>query len=143
MDVARLAAAVETPSAAGALFAEAGALQLPDPAAPPQAQRPPGRPVWLLPMHVWTATMQGLDAHSTFEAHDAGGTEANPIVPFDPGEHRAAFVALKVGVAAGLIYYTEKDVRRHPWRAAIITAAVNSAYLAIVAHNYRIAREGQ
>jgi hypothetical protein len=101
-------------------------------------QRGDRRPLWMVPMHVATAVMQGLDAHSTFKGFDAGAVEANPMVAsFE--HHRPAFTAFKVGVAAGIIYTTDRLAKRHPVRAFITAAAINSAYAMVAAHNYRVA----
>jgi Domain of unknown function (DUF5658) len=90
----------------------------------------------LVPLYVSFATLQALDAHSTLRALNAGATEANPIVAGVAGTP-AALVAMKAGVAASTIYLVEK-VRVKSRRAAIVLmAALNSAYAAIVAHNYR------
>jgi hypothetical protein len=97
------------------------------------------RPVWTVPMHVVTATMQGLDAHSTFRAFDVGAVEANPLVS-SFAHHRPAFAAFKVGVAAGIIYATDRLAKRHPIRALIASTAINSAYAMIAARNYQVAR---
>jgi hypothetical protein len=97
------------------------------------------RPSWMIPVHVVTATMQGLDAHSTFRGLDAGAVEANPVVS-SFAHNRPVFTAFKVGVAAGIIYTTDRLAKRHPVRALITAAAINSAYAMVAAHNYRIAR---
>jgi hypothetical protein len=97
------------------------------------------RPAWVIPMHVATAMMQGLDAHSTFTAFDAGAVEGNPLAA-GFAEHRPAFAAFKMGVAAGMIYATEKMSRRHPVAAFITATAINSAYAYVAMHNYRVAR---
>jgi hypothetical protein len=102
-------------------------------------QRGDRRPLWMVPMHIATAAMQGLDAHSTFKGFDAGAVEANPMVS-SFAHHRPAFTAFKVGVAAGIIYATDRMAKRHPVRALITAAAINSAYAMVAAHNYRVAR---
>ena len=90
----------------------------------------------LVPLYVSFATLQALDAHSTLRALNAGATEANPIVAGVAGRP-VALVAMKAGVAASTIYLVEK-VRVKSRRAALVLmAALNSAYAAIVAHNYR------
>jgi hypothetical protein len=97
------------------------------------------RPSWTIPMHVVTAAMQGFDAHSTFKAIGTGAVEANPMVA-SFAHHRPAFTAVKIGVAAGIIYSTDRLAKRHPIRALITATAINSAYAMIAAHNYRVAR---
>jgi len=110
--------------------------------AEPVTADPPVRrrssPGWILGVHATTALMQGLDAHSTFLAMDRGGVEVNPAVSLF-ARNREAFTAMKVGVAAGLIYATDRLARKHPMRALVLAAAVNSAYALVVARNYRVA----
>jgi hypothetical protein len=114
-------------------------VQMPGPSLNTQPYyRVPSRPSWVLPMHVVTAVMQGLDAHSTFKALNAGGVESNAMmsgVAHKPG----AFTAVKLGVTAGLIFATEHMAKKHPKRAFITAIAINSAYAMIAAHNYRVA----
>jgi hypothetical protein len=127
--------------------AQAQPVLLSEPSVSPQMPAPRSRPYfraerrpqWAVPMHVVTAVMQGLDAHSTFKGFDAGAVEANPMVS-SFANHRPAFTAFKVGVAAGIIYATDRLAKRHPVRAFITAAAINSAYAMVAAHNYRIAR---
>jgi hypothetical protein len=109
----------------------------------PEAPRPLSlrqeRPQWLTPMHVATVTMQVLDAHSTYRAiHDAHIVEANPLMR-SMAEKPATLVAVKAGVAAAIVYSTEKLARRHRVAAFVSALAVNSAYAMLVAHNYSLA----
>lgn len=112
--------------------------QLPGPLGAQPYFRTETRPSWVLPMHVVTAVMQGLDAHSTMKALNAGASEGNPIVSGVAGRP-GAFTVVKAGVAAGVIFATEKMARRHPVRAFVTAVAINSAYAMIAAHNYRVA----
>ena len=101
------------------------------------------RPQWLTPMHIATVTMQMLDAHSTYAAiHDARVVEANPLMR-SMAENPAALIAVKAGVAAAIVYSTEKLARRHRVVAFASALAVNSAYAMLVAHNYRIAAQSR
>lgn len=96
-------------------------------------------PAWFTSVHVATALMQVLDAHSTFKAIDAGAVEANPLLKA-VGGNRAAFSAIKAGVAGSLIWGTHSMAKSHPLRALIVAGAVNSVYATIAARNYGIAR---
>jgi hypothetical protein len=113
--------------------------EIPSPVTFSRPYRSEGRPSWMIPMHIMTAAMQGLDAHSTFAAFDVGAVEANPLVA-SFAHNRPAFTALKVGVAAGIVYTTDRLARRHPIRAFITAAAINSVYAMVAANNYRVAR---
>jgi len=116
------------------------AQQMPLPSLSRPYYRGEKRPLWIIPVHGVTAGMQALDAHSTFVGLNAGAIEANPVVASFV-HHRPAFTAVKVGVAAGVIYMTDRMSKRHPIRALITATAINSAYAMIVANNYRIARD--
>lgn len=105
-------------------------------------QRPgrggPARPAWVYGMHAATIVLQSLDVHSTLTALDRGAVEANPLLS-DIVHNPPAFIALKAGMTAGLIYGVDHMARRHPLRALLVSAAVTSAYVIVIAHNYRVA----
>jgi hypothetical protein len=90
-------------------------------------------------LYAATATMQMLDVHSTVKALDRGAVEANPLMA-GLVQHRAAFVAAKVGVAALSIYAAKRLARNNRVGAIATMVALNSAYAMIVANNYRNAR---
>jgi hypothetical protein len=83
-------------------------------------------------------TLQALDAHSTLVAIDRGARETNPMMA-PLVDRPAAFVALKAGTAAGVLYMTERVRRHSPLGAVLMMAAFNSAYATVVARNYRVA----
>jgi hypothetical protein len=83
--------------------------------------------------------LQMLDAHSTAKALSAGGREANPVMA-GLASNRTALFAVKAGTAAATAYFAERLSRKHPRRALVLMAVLNSAYAGIVAHNYRVAR---
>jgi len=102
---------------------------------PPHAQS--DRPKSLIPLYVSFAALQALDAHSTLQAIDNGHGEGNPLVgtfTTTPG----AMVGLKLASTAGTIYLTERLWRKHRGAAIALMIAVNGAYAAVVAHNYRV-----
>jgi hypothetical protein len=95
------------------------------------------RPKSLLPLYLSFAALQALDAHSTLQAIDNGHGERNPVVgtfTSTPG----AMVGLKLASTAGTIYLTERLWRKHRAAAVALMIAVNGAYAAVVAHNYRV-----
>jgi hypothetical protein len=105
----------------------------------PSRRLQPRQPRWFLPVHGVTLGLQALDTHSTLRALDAGAREINPLS--EPFVHRRpAFVALKMGVAAGLIWGTGSMAKTHPIRALLVASAVNSAFAVLVARNYEVAR---
>jgi hypothetical protein len=53
--------------------------------------------------------------------------------------NRGALLAVKVGAAAGTIYFAEKLWRRNRVAAIALMVAVNGVNAAIVAHNYKVA----
>ena len=80
-----------------------------------------------------------LDAHSTLRGINAGATEANPVMG-GIAHKPVALVAVKAGLTASTIYLVEK-LRVRSRRASIaLMAVLNSAYVTIVAHNYRVPR---
>lgn len=110
----------------------------PDAAAPPVERSRPS--ILMTSLYASTALMQGLDAHSTMTALHAGATERNPVMSYLTG-HPRAFVAMKAGAAAGLIFASNRLAKRNRKQAVIAMIAVNSAYLFVATHNYRVANK--
>ena len=54
-----------------------------------------------------------------------------------------ALYAVKAGTSAATAYLAERISKKHPKRAVVLMAVLNSAYVAIVAHNYRVASAGR
>lgn len=90
-------------------------------------------------LYVATAASQALDVHSTLFALGRGASEANPLMRGLTGRE-AAFVALKAGVAVSTIAAARKMSRRNRAAAIVTLVAINSAYAAVISHNYRVAR---
>lgn len=97
------------------------------------------RPSALVPLYVSYVGLQALDAVTTLRALEAGASEQNPLVGGVAG-HPGALLALKAGVAVGTIYLSERLWRKNPAAAVVLMAALNGAYLAIVANNHRVQR---
>jgi len=98
--------------------------------------RPPERPRLLVPLYVSFAALQALDAHSTLKAVDRGYVEVNPLVA-SSSKNGAAMTAMKVAVTTSVIVGSEKLWRHNRVAAVAAIIAINGAYAAIVAHNYR------
>ena len=98
--------------------------------------RPPERPRLLIPLYVSFGALQALDAHSTLKAVDRGYVEVNPLVA-PTSKNGAAMTAMKIAVTTFVIVGSEKLWRRNRVAAVATIIAVNGAYAAIVAHNYR------
>ena len=100
----------------------------------------PRRPNALLPLYGSLIALQGLDIHSTRRAlSSAGSSEANPVMePFV--RNSAAFIAVKAGATAGVIWASEKMWKKNRKAAVVFATAVNVAMAAIVANNYRVSR---
>jgi hypothetical protein len=82
-------------------------------------------------------TLQGLDIHSTRRAIDSGsGREVNPAMR-GVVNNRAAFIAVKAGATAGVIWASEKMWKKNRTGAVIFAGIVNAAMAVIVANNYR------
>ena len=118
-------------------------LTAPDTAEVPLARvREPERPGGqvLVPLYASFIALQALDVHSTLRAVNRGAVEANPIMaPF--ADRPAAMVAFKAGMAAGIVYMTERVRRHSPLAAIVMMAAFNSAYVTVVANNYRVGNQ--
>ena len=117
--------------------------QIPVPQRPPiftvPVVQPPERPAALMPLYGSLIALQGLDIHSTRSALDSGGSEANPAMrPLV--QNSAAFVAVKAGATAGVIWASEKLWKKNRKAAVIFASVVNVAMAAVVANNYRVSR---
>lgn len=99
----------------------------------------PNRPASLVPLYVAFGALQLLDAHSTMRALDGGAAEGNPLMKAFAGS-RAGLVAIKAAGAAGVVYGTERLVRRNRTAAVLLMIAGNSAMVWVVQHNYRAVR---
>jgi hypothetical protein len=96
----------------------------------------------LLSLYASTAAMQALDVHSTLTAFRNGAVEANPLMKGIAG-NKAAFVAMKAGVAVSTILATHNMAKRNKVAAIATAIAINSAYAFVVNHNYKVARRLQ
>jgi hypothetical protein len=82
--------------------------------------------------------LQVLDVHSTLRAIDRGARESNGLMaPFV--DQPAAFMAVKAGTAAAILYMSDRVSRRSRVGAIVMMAAFTSAYATVVTNNYRIA----
>ena len=86
------------------------------------------------------AALQVLDVHSTMKAMSAGGRESNPAMA-GIASNGGALLAVKAGTTAATAYFAERLSRNHPRGAIVLMAVLNGTYAAIVAHNYRVARQ--
>ena len=93
-------------------------------------------------MYLSFAALQVMDFVSTNKAIAAGGVEANPAMS-GIVNNLGAFMAVKDCNAAAASFLSEKVAKRHPRRATIMMAVLNTAYAGIVAHNYRVARSNR
>jgi hypothetical protein len=93
----------------------------------------------LISLQATTIVTQMLDVHSTMKAVNAGGVEGNPIMG-GLVNNKAAFLTVKAGVAAGVIYITHRVARDNKMAAIAASAAINSAFLMVARHNYRVAQ---
>lgn len=112
--------------------------------------RPPGtftmpapaaeRPALLRPLYVSFATLQVLDAYSTYRATERGYRELNPMLQ-PASNNLGAMLALKAGATAATIFAVEKLWKRNRTAAVLTMVGINAAYGFVVSHNYRQARE--
>jgi hypothetical protein len=116
-------------------------VQAPNQSAPSAKPQAPKRPAALVPMYISFAGLQALDIHSTHRAlKNPSAREANPVARAVVG-NQAAFTAAKLGATAGFVLASEKMWKKHPLAAVLFNIAGNSALAAVVAHNYRVARQ--
>jgi hypothetical protein len=94
---------------------------------------------WRHSLYVSFAALQIMDGLSTRQALSNNATEANPMMG-GIAKNSAALFAVKAGTAAATTFFAERVARKNPKAATIMMAVLNSAYVAIVAHNYRVAR---
>lgn len=131
--------ALSASAAAMTVFADAaqGGAQIPRelPAAPGRTWTTPV----LIAVQAATLATQALDIHSTMKALNAGAVEANPLMG-GVVKNKAAFIGVKAAVGAGLMLATHKMAKRNKVAAILTSAAVNSAYLIVAHHNYKVAR---
>ena len=107
----------------------------------PRVEREPRRPEALFPLYASLITLQGLDIHSTRRAIGSGSAqEANPVIR-GVVHNSAAFIAVKAGATAGVIWVSEKMWKKNRKGAVIFAVVVNAALAAVVANNYRTHRE--
>jgi hypothetical protein len=90
-------------------------------------------------MIVSFAALQVFDALSTRKALASGASEANPAMA-GIARNSTALFAVKAGSAAATAFFVERLAKKHPRGATIVMAVLNTAYAAVVAHNYRVAR---
>lgn len=90
-------------------------------------------------LYASTVVMQALDVHSTLLALDRGAVEANPLMS-GATRNKAAFIAIKAGVAFSSVMAARNMSKRNKVAAVLTLVAINSAYAMIVNHNYRVAR---
>lgn len=96
------------------------------------------RPPTMLPLYVTFAALQMLDGHSTTKALKGGAVEANAVMaPF--AGNAGALYATKIATTAATIYLGEKLWRKNRLAAIATLLVVNSAYAAVVSHNYSVA----
>jgi hypothetical protein len=89
-------------------------------------------------MYVSFAALQIMDGISTRKALNNGASEANPAMS-GLARNSAALFAVKAGTAAATTFFAERLSKNHPRAATIMMAVLNTAYAAVVAHNYRVA----
>jgi Domain of unknown function (DUF5658) len=68
-----------------------------------------------------------------------GAVEANPMMR-GVAKNPAAFISVKAAMSVGLMYATHKMAKRNKVAAIVTSAAINSAYLVVAHHNYKVAR---
>ncbi len=96
----------------------------------------------LASLQATTMVTQMLDVHSTLRALEVGAVEANPMMG-GLVKNRAAFIGVKAAMGAGLMYATHRLSKNNKVGAIVMATVVNSAYIFVARHNYRVARSLQ
>ena len=123
------------------IFGPAAVPVVPGPSRPsPPISVPPKRPSGLVPLFASYVVLQALDVHSTLTVLDAGGVEQNMFMNPFVGKP-AAFIAFKAGLTAATLLAADRLSRHNRAASYVLMAALNSAYVAVVAHNYRVAAQ--
>jgi hypothetical protein len=97
------------------------------------------RPPLLTPLIGAYVALQAFDLASTYRMDEPARAEANPVVRNALGSP-AALIAMKAGSAALTVALTNRISKSHPKGAVLLMVGLNSAYAAIVAHNYAVGR---
>ena len=92
----------------------------------------------LMGLYASTAALQVLDIRSTYAVINRGGAEGNPLMA-RLVSHKAAFVAVKVGIAAATVLAARQVAKKSKLAAVVTLVAMNSVYAAVVSHNYKLA----
>jgi len=87
-----------------------------------------------------TAVLQALDVRSTYAVIARGGAEGNPVLA-SVVPNKAAFIALKAGVATATILAVSKVAKHNKVAAVMALVAFNSVYATVVAHNFSLAHQ--
>ena len=105
----------------------------------PTAFAPP-RPDALPALYVSFATLQVLDAYSTWKAvNGRRAREANPVLTGISGSLPKLLIAKGASTAAS-VYVVERLWKRNRKAAVLTMVGINAAYAAVVTHNYRTNR---
>jgi hypothetical protein len=98
------------------------------------------RPSPLPTLYISYGTLQILDVHSTLQGVSRGAQEANPLLR-GLTRHTPALVALKAGLAANTLLWSEYLWKRgHRTAAVFVMVFANSLTAVAVLHNYQVSR---
>ena len=106
-------------------------------------KEPSSRPIALPALYAMQVGLQVMDVKSTFTGISLGAHEANPIMQ-PMATNPAVMTAVKVGLAAGTIFASERMWRQGNKTGAIVSMiAANAVTAFVVAHNYRVVNQLQ
>jgi hypothetical protein len=104
------------------------------------AQTPSALSRSIVALCVSSAVLHALDVRSTYAVIERGGAEGNPVLA-GVVPNKAAFIALKAGVAASTIFAASKIAKHHKVAGFVTLIALNSIYASVVAHNVSLAHQ--
>jgi Domain of unknown function (DUF5658) len=103
---------------------------------------PNGHVRLMLPFHVSTVLLQALDVQSTLQGLKNGALEGNPLMA-GVVNNRAAFIATKAAITAGLVYGTHGLAKRNKFLAIAASVGINAGYAYVVSRNFKVVRQQQ
>ena len=92
----------------------------------------------VLGLYASTVALQALDTHSTLSGLRKGAVESNGVMG-GITKNRVAFIAVKAAMATGTIFAARYIAKRNKVAAIAMLVAVNSAYVFVAVHNYKVA----
>jgi hypothetical protein len=125
---------------APAAQAAPAAVTEPTPVTLHDTQAPSALSRTIVALCVSSAVLHALDVRSTYAVIERGGAEGNPVLA-GVVPNKAAFIALKAGIAASTILAASQISKHHKLAGLVTLVALNSVYASVVAHNVSLSHQ--